>query len=171
MSVPDAAVGVAARVVRRAADDLGDRPRRTRASGPPRRARRPRRGVQEQLDRALTLAESIDRRGESVVELGSRIEARSQAMIEIGERVLELGDILMERSTLMADRAKDVADRGADVAALPTLQRAVSRSPSRSRARSSASAAQSTACPAGGPDPGRPGRGGAGRRAQCHIHG
>ena len=76
MSVVTLPFELPARVARRAADDLGAiahvaRELPARLDALDTRAAR----MQEQFDRALTLAESIDRRGESVVELGSRIAA------------------------------------------------------------------------------------------------
>jgi hypothetical protein len=83
--------------------------------------------VQEQLDRALGIGETIADNSTAMVDLGRNIEARGEAMVELGERMIELGNIVLERSLLISDRAKEVADRGAEVAAaLPTLQRAVS---------------------------------------------
>jgi DNA repair exonuclease SbcCD ATPase subunit len=83
--------------------------------------------VQEQLDRALALGETIANNSAAMVELGQNIEARGQAMVELGERMIELGNTVLDRSIVISDRAKEVADRGAEVAAaLPTLQRAVS---------------------------------------------
>jgi hypothetical protein len=68
--------------------------------------------VQEQLDRALTLGETIT--------------DNSGAMVELGERMIELGNAVLDRSEVISERAKEVADRGADVAAaLPVLERAV----------------------------------------------
>jgi hypothetical protein len=83
--------------------------------------------VQEQLDRALALGETIADNSAAMVELGRRIEARGESMIDLGERMIELGDTVLDSSVVIADRAKEVADRGADVAAaLPVLERAVS---------------------------------------------
>jgi hypothetical protein len=82
--------------------------------------------VQAQLDRALTLGETVADNSAAMVELGERIEARGQAMVELGERMIELGTTVLARSDVIAERAKEVADRGAEVAAaLPVLERAV----------------------------------------------
>jgi hypothetical protein len=83
--------------------------------------------VQEQLDRALTIGETIADNSAAMVELGQSIEARGEAMVDLGERMIVLGNAVLERSVVISDRAKEVADRGADVAAaLPVLERAVS---------------------------------------------
>ena len=128
MSVLTLPFEVPARLIRRALDDVGaiakvarELPERLDTLDARAEA------VQSQLDRALTLGESIERHGAAMVELGAQIDARADAIIEIAERVLVLGETAIESSTVMAERAKEVADRGADVAAaLPTLQRAVS---------------------------------------------
>ena len=83
--------------------------------------------VQEQLDRALGIGETIADNSAAMVELGRNIEARGEAMVDLGERMIVLGNTVLDRSNVIADRAKEVADRGADVAAaLPVLERAVS---------------------------------------------
>jgi hypothetical protein len=83
--------------------------------------------VQEQLDRALTIGETIADNSAAMVELGQSIEARGEAMVDLGERMIVLGNAVLERSAVISDRAKEVADRGAEVAAaLPMLERAVS---------------------------------------------
>jgi uncharacterized protein Yka (UPF0111/DUF47 family) len=83
--------------------------------------------VQEQLDRALTIGETIADNSAAMVELGQSIEARGEAMVDLGERMIVLGNAVLERSAVISDRAKEVADRGAEVAAaLPVLERAVS---------------------------------------------
>jgi hypothetical protein len=117
-----------ARLARRAVDDLGaiagiarELPARLEAL----EARADR--VQEQLDRALALGETVAANSAAIVELGQRIEARGESMIDLGERMIGLGDSVMAQSAVIADRAQEVADRGADVAAaLPMLERAVS---------------------------------------------
>ena len=82
--------------------------------------------VQEQLDRALVIGETIADNSAAMVELGRNIEARGEALVELGERMIVLGDTVLDRSNLIADRAKEVADRGGEVAqALPVLERAV----------------------------------------------
>jgi hypothetical protein len=116
------------RVVTRALDDLSAiagvaRELPARLDALDRRAQM----VQDQLERAITLGESIERSAGAVVELGERIEARGANMLELGERMIELGESVMTQSDVIADRAKEVADRGAEVAAaLPMLERAVS---------------------------------------------
>ncbi len=83
--------------------------------------------VQEQLDRALGLGETIADNSTAMVAMAERIESRGASMIELGERMIELGNAVMTQSNVIADTAKEVADRGAEVAAaLPTLERAVS---------------------------------------------
>jgi hypothetical protein len=95
-----------ARVIRRAADDLGAIANIAREL-PARLDELDARieTMQAQLDRALTLGEAIESHGSSMVELGGRMEVHSEALLEIGARI---------------------ADRGGEIAAaLPSLERAV----------------------------------------------
>ena len=61
--------------------------------------------MQLQLDRALTLGESIESHGSAMVDLGGRMEIHGEALLEIGARI--------------AERGGEIAD------ALPALERAV----------------------------------------------
>ena len=96
--------------------------------------------VQDQIDRAVLVAEAIESRGEEAVgridlmlALGERIDARGEAVLALGEAILQLGDHfdvvareLLEEGKVIQATAREVADRGAEVAtALPLLQRAV----------------------------------------------
>jgi hypothetical protein len=95
-----------ARVARRAADDLGAianiaRELPTRLDELDARIET----MQLQLDRALTLGESIESHGSAMVDLGGRMEIHGEALLEIGARIAERG--------------------GEIAAALPALERAV----------------------------------------------
>ena len=119
---------LSARLVQRAIDDLGaiaavarELPARMQElderAGP----------MQDQLDRALALGETIAANTAAMVEMAERVEARGESMIELGERMITLGNAVIEQSESIV-RALAIA--------------------SRSRERSSGSAGRSTGCPA-----------------------
>ncbi|HEY8002000.1 MAG TPA: hypothetical protein VID76_08695 [Solirubrobacterales bacterium] len=58
--------------------------------------------MQEQLDRALALGETIAANSAAIVELAQRVEARGESMIDLGERMITLGDALMAQSESIA---------------------------------------------------------------------
>ena len=95
-----------ARLARRAADDLGAIANIAREL-PMRLDELDARieTMQLQLDRALTLGESIESHGSAMVDLGGRMEIHGEALLEIGARI--------------AERGGEIAD------ALPALERAV----------------------------------------------
>ncbi len=107
--------------------------------------------IQDQLDRALTLGETIAENTTAMVSMAERIEARGESMIELGERMIELGNAVMS-SRIYCRSGEEVADRGAEVV---RRYRSRARLSMRPRERSSASAAPSTACPAAGLAPRR----------------
>jgi hypothetical protein len=84
------------------------------------------RELPERLDALEARAEKVQEQLDRAVVIGETIADNSAAMVELGERMIILGDTMVERSTLIADRAREVADRGGEVAAaLPMLERAV----------------------------------------------
>ena len=54
--------------------------------------------MQEQLDRALALGETIAANTAAMVEMAQRVEARGESMIDLGERMLTLGNAVTEQS-------------------------------------------------------------------------
>jgi hypothetical protein len=94
---------LSARLVQNAVDDLGaiaaaarDLPARLQELDA--RAER----MQEQLDRALTLGETIAANTAAMVEMAQRVEARGESMIDLGERMITLGDAVMAQSESIA---------------------------------------------------------------------
>jgi hypothetical protein len=84
------------------------------------------RELPERLDALEARAEKVQEQLDRAVVIGETIADNSAAMVELGERMIVLGDTMVERSTVIADVAKEVADRGGEVAAaLPMLERAV----------------------------------------------
>jgi hypothetical protein len=58
--------------------------------------------MQEQFDRALTLGETIAANTAAMVEMAQRVESRGESMIDLGERMLALGDAVMAQSEAIA---------------------------------------------------------------------
>ncbi len=90
---------LSARLLQRAIDDLGAIAG-TAAELPARiqdldeRAAR----MQDQLDRALALGETIAANTAAMVEMAQRVEARGESMVDLGERMITLGNAVSEQS-------------------------------------------------------------------------
>jgi hypothetical protein len=54
--------------------------------------------MQDQLDRALALGETIAANTAAMVEMAERVEARGESMMDLGERMLALGNAVSEQS-------------------------------------------------------------------------
>jgi hypothetical protein len=58
--------------------------------------------MQDQLDRALDIGETIAANTAAMVEMAQRVESRGESMIDLGERMLALGDAVMAQSEQIA---------------------------------------------------------------------
>src|SRR5688572_21948896 len=90
---------LSARLLQRAIDDLGaiagaagELPARMQELDE--RAAR----MQDQLDRALALGETIAANTAAMVEMAQRVEARGESMVDLGERMITLGNAVTEQS-------------------------------------------------------------------------
>ena len=54
--------------------------------------------MQDQLDRALALGELIAANTAAMVEMAQRVEARGESMVDLGERMITLGNAVTEQS-------------------------------------------------------------------------
>ena len=58
--------------------------------------------MQDQLDRALALGETIAANTAAMVEMAQRVESRGESMVELGERMITLGNAVTEQSQSIA---------------------------------------------------------------------
>jgi hypothetical protein len=58
--------------------------------------------MQDQLDRALALGEIIAANTAAMVEMAERVESRGESMIDLGERMITLGNAVMAQSEAIA---------------------------------------------------------------------
>ena len=84
------------------------------------------REVPERLDRIDARARAVENQIERALEVAEQMDRRLAHAIEIGESVVEMGGVANKHAVAMTEAAREVAVRGAEVAAaLPTLERAV----------------------------------------------
>ena len=88
--------------------------------------------MQDQLDRALALGETIAANTAAMVEMAERVEARGESMIDLGERMLTLGNAVTEQSEAIV-RALAIATPLEGT--VERLGRALDRLPGGSRAQ------------------------------------
>jgi hypothetical protein len=73
--------------------------------------------------------ERLNERADMIIAMGGQIDRRAEALLELGERLVELGgrtDAILAQGERIEATAREVADRGADLAAaLPVMQRAI----------------------------------------------
>jgi hypothetical protein len=58
--------------------------------------------MQDQLDRALALGETIADNTAAMVEMAQRVEARGESMVDLGERMIALGNAVTAQSESIA---------------------------------------------------------------------
>jgi hypothetical protein len=111
MSLLTAPFEIPARVVQRAIDDLNAIA--TVARELPGRldelnARADR--VQDQLDRALVLGQTIADNSTTMLAMAERIESRGQALVDLGERMIDTG-VSLQRAVAIAEPMEGAVER------------------------------------------------------------
>ena len=71
----------------------------------------------------------LNERADKIIAMGEQIDRRAEALLELGEKLVELGgrtDAILAQGERIEAAAREVADRGAELtAALPVMQRAI----------------------------------------------